>query len=570
MSLRFKLSLFISLLIFVILASASVLIVAVRSSEIEQNLINIDKITSEEMVPNLYNEQETYYSFEFDTFAQLVSDDLKQYPDIVHLRIMDTNGNILFDSSEITAGQYNQPSMRKVTDRYVLKTIYSQNLTQDITYYDGQKVIRVLAPYTDSYGVYRAIVEFDYSTAQIDASIIQMILYFITLLGVFWALGILSAFVFARQITKPILALSEVAKQVGQGKTNISVTIKSHDEIGELATVFNKMAAQIQGYHGELEDRVRQRTQELEKAKNELEKSLSDSKTLQQSLKEEKDRASGIVSSMGEGLIVVDKSMNVLLINSAAEKLLDISNREVLGKPIDKAVAKIYKNGQELLPQDRPAVKTLAGASITIGIDDNYSFEVISGKEFPVAITTTPLRGDRITGVVEVFRDITLEKQSREAIEQQVIERTRELSDKNAALTAAQDEINKGLSELETEKARLLASVNSITLGFLMFDPGGKILIKNPAVKKLIGIEADFADIDTLGRLLGPELGLKDKFTSCMEQKTQVEVKKVNLNDKSFNLSMSPIISTDNTLTVIGVAILIQNEDATGKELNSE
>jgi two-component system NtrC family sensor kinase len=271
--LKFKLSIFISLIIFLILASAAVLIIMVRSSEIRQDLTFRDKITSEKMVADLVNDMDNYYVFQFDTYAQMVNNTLKEDSDILHIRIINANGDILFDSSEIQNGKYNKTAKRAITDRYILKTIYSQQISQDFTTYNNQEVIRVLTPYTDNYGVYRAMVEFYFSIGQINSSINQMIIYFSTLFGIFLVLGVLFTLIFANQITKPIVKLTEGVRELGKGNLNVSVKVNTGDELGELSVVFNQMATQIKGYYNELEQKVTQRTKELEDIKKTLETS---------------------------------------------------------------------------------------------------------------------------------------------------------------------------------------------------------------------------------------------------------------------------------------------------------
>jgi len=361
-------------------------------------------------------------------------------------------------------------------------------------------------------------------------------------------------------VIKPLISLTQGAKEFGKGKMDVIVNIKSKDEIGELATVFNQMTKQLNENYTELENKVKERTKELERAKTFLEQSLSDSNDLQVVLKKERDRAKGIIVSMGEGLFVIDKNMKLLSMNPASERLLEIKSQDAIGKNIVDVVT-ILKDGKEISSQDRPAAKTLSGASMNIGTEDNYSFKLISGKEFSVSISTTPLRGERgINGVVEVFHDITSEKRSRAAIEQEVVQRTKELLEKNNALILAKEEISKVSTQIQMEKARLIASVNSISLGFLMFDAKGEILIKNPAIERMVDIGSGHLNIELIDQLLGKDFSLKEKFNKCIEEKSPINDKNINFNDKYFRLFMAPIFSADNTLTIIGVVVLIQDE----------
>jgi len=363
-------------------------------------------------------------------------------------------------------------------------------------------------------------------------------------------------------VIMPLTSLSKAAKEFGEGKLDVAANIKSKDEIGDLAAVFNQMATQIKESYLELEEKVKERTKELERAKTYLEQSLSNSNALQVTLKEERDRAQAIVNSMGEGLYVVDKDRNVVLINPAGQRLLEVAGQQIIGRDILEIIPKTYKDGKDLPIVERPTSKTLAGASISVGINDNYSFKLISGYEFPVAYSTTPLRGvgGVITGAIVIFHDITSDRQSKMAVEHEVVERTKELLEKNNALVLAQEEISKESAQIQMEKARFLASVNSINLGFLMFDANGKTLIINPSIEKMIGLKSEYSDIDLFDQYLGKAFALREKFDKCINERSPINGSDIIFNNKYFHLFMAPIFSTDNTFTIIGVVVLIQDE----------
>jgi signal transduction histidine kinase/HAMP domain-containing protein len=81
------------------------------------------------------------------------------------------------------------------------------------------------------------------------------------------ALGaaIIAAFV-TRQITKPIVQLTESALSVASGDLSQRVQITSRDEIGILSYVFNRMTAELESLYNDLEDKVAQRTRSLQQA----------------------------------------------------------------------------------------------------------------------------------------------------------------------------------------------------------------------------------------------------------------------------------------------------------------
>lgn len=96
--------------------------------------------------------------------------------------------------------------------------------------------------------------------------------------------GILAAVLLTRRITTPLNSLVKVARQVAGGDLTASVEPMTHDEVGQLTTVFSQMTESLkerdlavkQAYreleqlNRTLEQRVRQRTSELQTANDKL------------------------------------------------------------------------------------------------------------------------------------------------------------------------------------------------------------------------------------------------------------------------------------------------------------
>ena len=83
---------------------------------------------------------------------------------------------------------------------------------------------------------------------------------------IFLLLSVAVGFAVARQIVLPIERLAVTAKQIAAGDLSQTVSIRSRDEIGSLANTFNDMTSQLRSLVGSLEQRVSERTQELERA----------------------------------------------------------------------------------------------------------------------------------------------------------------------------------------------------------------------------------------------------------------------------------------------------------------
>ncbi|MFH1569205.1 MAG: PhnD/SsuA/transferrin family substrate-binding protein [Gemmatimonadota bacterium] len=76
-------------------------------------------------------------------------------------------------------------------------------------------------------------------------------------------LGLAASMVFARQLTKPLRALSESADRVARGDLSVRTHLRSRDEVQQLAGSFNAMTEALQTARSGLEATVVDRTREL-------------------------------------------------------------------------------------------------------------------------------------------------------------------------------------------------------------------------------------------------------------------------------------------------------------------
>jgi GAF domain-containing protein/HAMP domain-containing protein len=89
------------------------------------------------------------------------------------------------------------------------------------------------------------------------------------------SLGVLVVFLFAtagisQLFLNPISNLKSTAEQIAKGDLTKRARVESRDEVGQLASAFNSMTAQLEGLIGGLEDRVAERTVELENANSQI------------------------------------------------------------------------------------------------------------------------------------------------------------------------------------------------------------------------------------------------------------------------------------------------------------
>jgi len=83
-------------------------------------------------------------------------------------------------------------------------------------------------------------------------------------------LAVLSGVLMARQLVVPIRALQVGAQQLEASQFGHRIDVQTGDEIEDLSNYFNRMADELQGSYGRLEQKVAERTRDLARSVSEL------------------------------------------------------------------------------------------------------------------------------------------------------------------------------------------------------------------------------------------------------------------------------------------------------------
>jgi PAS domain S-box-containing protein len=117
------------------------------------------------------------------------------------------------------------------------------------------------------------------------------------------------------------------------------------------------------------------------------------------------------LGSIGDAVIATDKTGCVSYVNQIAEELTGIKLGEARGKQIHE-VFPIF-NEHTRKPVDNPVAKVLESGRI-MGLANHTMLQRRDGELIPIEDSAAPIYDDnnQLRGVVMVFRDVTLEKQS--------------------------------------------------------------------------------------------------------------------------------------------------------------
>ena len=96
-------------------------------------------------------------------------------------------------------------------------------------------------------------------------------------------------------LLKPVMHLTKIVKQFGDKRMDVRCEINSKDEIGELGKSFNNMADMIQDYSTTLENKVEERTRELNEQNEKIQDSIEYAKMIQQTILPDDEEISEIL-----------------------------------------------------------------------------------------------------------------------------------------------------------------------------------------------------------------------------------------------------------------------------------
>ncbi len=217
------------------------------------------------------------------------------------LTIINPEGTVLADSEKNPVLMENHKNRIEITKaiKFGLGTSlrYSASVNEEMLY--------VAVPIEKDgkvYGVIRASLFLN----EINTLLNNLKINIITIAVIIVVILLIGAFLFSRSVSNPLNELAIASKKVAKGDFNTKVFLKSRNEIKELADSFNYMTDQI--------------------------------KTLFSQLSHQKEELNSIISSINEGLCVIDKEGVISVSNESFRKAAQ--NDSVKGKLYWKVIRK--------------------------------------------------------------------------------------------------------------------------------------------------------------------------------------------------------------------------------------
>ncbi|NIM03950.1 GAF domain-containing protein [bacterium] len=131
-----------------------------------------------------------------------------------------------------------------------------------------------------------------------------------------------------------------------------------------------------------------------------------------QNLKREKEKIEAVFSGMGDGAIVTDAKMNLVMLNSSARNFLGIRKRDYLGRKISQVVRQF-----KAFSRWEPKKAALTGVSLKELLkkeDRVMTFDLVRRRPKTLVLSGIATRivdeENRVVGYVMIIRDVTSER----------------------------------------------------------------------------------------------------------------------------------------------------------------
>jgi two-component system nitrogen regulation sensor histidine kinase NtrY len=201
----------------------------------------------------------------------------------------------------------------------------------------------------------------------------------------FWGFGVLGFWGFdvAKRLTGPIEELLKGTEQVAQGNLNYQIPSSGKDELHRLINSFNLM------------------TRDLLLNKSQIETNTTYLEKINAELNHRRKYIEVLLESLHSGVISLDENGRVTMLNSAALKLLNLENSEVIGKSYKVIVPESHR-------EDFKELLSLVSQSSEV-VRQEIRIQKYGGEWITLLITLSSLTDEnkKDIGVVGVFEDVT-------------------------------------------------------------------------------------------------------------------------------------------------------------------
>jgi PAS domain S-box-containing protein len=265
----------------------------------------------------------------------------------------------------------------------------------------------------------------DYSTADTDALISSTLvrLLFAAVVACIM-ISLLVSYIANHLIHKPIAMLIDGTNEIKGGKYHRKISCKGSNEFNTLADSFNDMSEQLEISRDQLEERILERTNELNITNERLTREITEHKQAEEALRKSEEQYRAIFEESVAVVYVFDAQKNFINSNQAGLDLLGYSRAELL----HMSIPDVDYDPDVVLPahQELSSGGRLINYEHQLRRKDGTIITVLNNSR-----PLTDLKGN-VVGMLSTLTDITERKRAEE--DKQRLEERLQRSEKMEAL----------------------------------------------------------------------------------------------------------------------------------------
>lgn len=323
------------------------------------------------------------------------------------------------------------------------------------------------------------------------------------------------ALVIATRLMRPLQRMTREVRRFEQGQQALKLPITSDDEVGELARAFESMTKGLQAS----ETKIR-----------------------------------SVMNSVSDGLIVIDATGRVDIVNPACERIFGYSADEIVGRNVKMLTPTDYQGQFDGYLKTRCEL----GSNMVIDIGREIECRRKDGSTFPADLSVSEMKlGDRRL-YCGTIRDIT-ERKHMEIVKNEFVSTVNH--ELRTPLTSIQGSLGilkvKAAGKLDEKGERLLelASNGAERLGHLVND----ILDLEKIAAGKMDYRIEPVEIGVLvHKVVDSHMGIADKYNVRFETQCNLPETLINLDASRFNQALVNLLSNASKYSPAGEAVVIE------------
>ena len=333
--------------------------------------------------------------------------------------------------------------------------------------------------------------------------------------GLILTVGLVASYLIARQNTRPIRKLAATVDAIARGQLDSRIDVNSRDEIGVLGLAFTRMTEEVARSHADLEQRIAERTRDLEAMRDLLDAffRIFTSRLDPQNIERTFDSVLRFCHQLGYDLAMIS------LVDREADVIRGVRGAGTMADVVAATVRSL--RGEDIL-----AVVVREGRSVVISdsrTDPRCDPSAVDQSQIRGQIVL-PLIGENVLGTLQVatpevlvagqvdLRPLeSLASHTARALEG--LNQVEEIGRLNRSLEQQAGELVKSEAALREQTRILQLVLDCMREGVVVADRESRLLVFNPAAERILGHNPNPATRDHWNPLY--KVYRSDRVTPC-------------------------------------------------------